>query len=88
MQRTMQTREELLNEPRIKEVLAKACKRAGIVRATLLGRDMTDRVVKARHAVWGRLRLCGYSYAQIGTIFGREPSTIWRGCTCDGSLSC
>lgn len=74
----MQT-QELMNEPRIKQVLESECKRAGIRWEVLLGRDSNARLMRVRRRTWERLRAHGYSYALIGRLFGRDPSTIFRG---------
>lgn len=40
------------------------------------GRGRTSKVVKARHAAWSLLRERGFSYPEIGRIWGVDHSSV------------
>jgi len=51
----------------------------GFDRHDLLGRKRQPRISKARHEAYYHFRRKGWSYPEIGRLFGRDHSTIIYG---------
>lgn len=51
----------------------------GLTRHDLLGRERFPRISKARHEAFYYFRRKGWSYPEIGRLFGRDHSTIIHG---------
>lgn len=53
--------------------------RHGLEREDLLGRARLPRISRARHEAFYHFRRKGWSYPEIGRLFGRDHSTIIHG---------
>jgi len=51
----------------------------GLTRHDILGRVKTTHICRARHEAFYTFRRRGWSYAEIGRLFGRDHSTIIHG---------
>ena len=60
-------------------LVAQVCQLRGVTLPELCGRARTQNVARTRQEVWWRIRQLSerrYSYAEIGSLFGRNHSTI------------
>lgn len=51
----------------------------GLTRHDILGRVKTTHICRARHEAYYHFRRKGWSYPEIGRLFGRDHSTIIYG---------
>ena len=60
-------------------LVEQVCRQRGVTLPELCSRTRTQNVVRTRHEIWWRIRHLPdrqYSYAEIGSLFGRDHSTV------------
>jgi len=60
-------------------IIAEVAEECGISPATILGRDKTAPIARARQIVMFEARKAGFSLTQIGRVLGRDHTTILAG---------
>ena len=60
-------------------LVEQVCRQRGVTLPELCSRARTQNVARTRHEIWWRIRHLSdrqYSYAEIGSLFARDHSTI------------